>query len=468
MLVSINPKLSRITDEPFPAVTICNLNQAYKAKAEQFSVYSLEHTILQMICKLDVNVTIAEAITVTDWNNLKNFIFGISQPCFNMLLQCKYGSTFFNCSEIFRPIITNNGLCCTFNMVHPKIMYREMVIKVPSAQNYRYPIGYETIDWSTENGFPADLPKKFIPMKALGIGEGQGLSLILDVERDEYYCSSSNGIGFKILLHNPLEAPNMREIGLLLAPGRETKINIHADKVESEQYVRSVSKASRKCLFEDEQILKIYKKYTQRNCIEECSVFTWLGICGCLPYFKPMPYGNETICDMLDFTCVERVRLRTMLYDKAGKSCANTCIPGCNDINYLPSLTSAPLIQTGFPTQSEVAKNISNGYLKKNLAVVKIYFKESTYGGAKNSDFIRAPDFLSYKQNINAFLEDSAIHGLRYFNQQHLNLGERYSKEYAMLQILCNQKANSTVTEKVPAVFKIASTFGSTKNPINR
>lgn len=230
-------------------------------------------------------------------------------------------------------------------------------------------------------------------MKSVGIGESLGLRLILDVESEEYYCSSSDSVGFKILLHNPLEVPNMREIGLLLPPGHETKVRIQAEKVESEKYVRYISKNSRNCLFENEMRLELYNEYTQRNCVVECSAGALLAHCGCLPYFKPMMHGNETICDILDSTCVERVRLWTMVIDK-GRGCAAQCPPSCNDISYLPTFFSAPLIHTGFQIENQLVKNISSDYVEKNIAVVKIYFKDGAYRSEKNVDFIGVTDFL--------------------------------------------------------------------------
>ncbi|XP_036227734.2 pickpocket protein 28 [Bactrocera oleae] len=392
MLVSINPKYTKITDDPFPAVTICNLNQAYKAKVQQFSIDSSEYTKIQMLCKGDVNITISNAIT--DWNNLTYFIHEISQPCSNMLLKCKYAGIIFNCTEIFRPLITDNGLCCTFNMIDPMFMFRNFNSKSFANVNYHYPEGYVPVHWSSEAGYPNDLPEKFIPMKSVGTGESVGLGLILDAESEEYYCSSSDSIGFKILLHNPLEVPNMHEIGLLLSPGLETKIRIQPEKVESETYLRFISKNARKCLFENEERLEMYTEYTQRNCGIECSAAVILENCGCLPHYVPKFFGNETTCSMSMYNCVESTRLETMLIDNTRRDCSDVCMPSCNDLSYMPTFFSAPLIHSGFQND-KFAKNISNTYLEKNIAVVNIYFKDTIYRSQKNSDLIGITDFLS-------------------------------------------------------------------------
>ncbi|XP_050328656.1 pickpocket protein 28-like [Bactrocera neohumeralis] len=391
MLVSINPKYTKITDDPFPAVTICNLNQAYKAKVQQFSIDSYEYTKTQMLCKREVNLTVADAIK--DWSDLRDFIHEISQPCSKMLLKCKYAGVIFNCTELFRPIITDNGLCCTFNMIDPKFMFRDFNSKAYIYLNYNYPEGYVPVDWSSEAGYPNDLPEKFIPMKSVGTGESVGLGLILDVESEEYYCSASDSIGFKILLHNPLEVPNMHEIGLLLSAGLETKIRIQPEKVESEKYLRYINKNARKCLFENEKRLKMYIEYTQRNCGIECCVAEILEKCGCVPHYVPKFSGNETTCSMSAYKCAERTRIETMLIDNMRRDCSDVCLPSCNDLSYMPTLFSAPLILSGFQNDN-IKANISNTYLEKNIAVVNIYFKDTIYRSQKNSDFIGITDFL--------------------------------------------------------------------------
>lgn len=38
VIFSINPKPTYITNEPFPALTICNMNKAYKSKVDQYEM----------------------------------------------------------------------------------------------------------------------------------------------------------------------------------------------------------------------------------------------------------------------------------------------------------------------------------------------------------------------------------------------------------------------------------------------
>ncbi|XP_054087733.1 pickpocket protein 28-like [Zeugodacus cucurbitae] len=345
---------------------------------------------MQLICKHKVNATLAGLIT--NWNNLRRFITEISQPCSEMLLTCWFGGVKYKCTDLFHSVITDSGLCCVFNTVHGKFLMKNP--KPCPDCDEPTPNGTVFVDWSPEKGYPSKLPKSYIPMPAAGIGETLGLSITLDVEAEYYYCSSENSVGFKMLLHNPLEVPNMREIGLLLAPGRETKVRIKAVKTESETRLRSMKNYYRVCYFQDEYPLKNYRAYTQRNCEVECLMNMLLTYCGCVTHFLPIFYGNQTICSIYESSCVNRVQQQSMV-TKNGNGCPEICWPSCYDLTYLPDFFTTPITHSGFQISNQVIKNMSSSYVEKNIAVVNIYFKESWYRSNKQSEYIGMTDFLS-------------------------------------------------------------------------
>ncbi|XP_020717441.1 pickpocket protein 28-like [Ceratitis capitata] len=231
-------------------------------------------------------------------------------------------------------------------------------------------------------------------MPAVGTGETLGLSVTLDVQADNYYCSSASSVGFKILLHNPLEVPNMREIGLPLTPGRETKVRIRAVKTDSEQGLRSMSKMSRRCLFADEKPLEYYRFYTQRNCEVECLAKMLLKYCGCVTHFVPLFLENQNQCGIYEMSCVMRIHLQSMVTNN-GKGCPEVCLRGCYDLTYLPDFFTIPLSHSGFQVMNQGIKNMSSAYVEKNVAVVNIYFKDVAYRSSKQAEYIGITDFLS-------------------------------------------------------------------------
>jgi len=42
-----------------------------------------------------------------------------------MVINCRFGADDFECARLFHPIVTDEGLCCVFNMLHPRFMYRK-------------------------------------------------------------------------------------------------------------------------------------------------------------------------------------------------------------------------------------------------------------------------------------------------------------------------------------------------------
>ena len=64
-----------------------------------------------------------------------------------------------------------------------------------------------------------DLEKDDMPRRPTSPGLHMGLSLLLDVQEDEYYCTGTKSTGFKGLLHMPISQPRIYEHGFAMAPG---------------------------------------------------------------------------------------------------------------------------------------------------------------------------------------------------------------------------------------------------------
>ncbi|XP_061401142.1 pickpocket protein 28-like [Musca vetustissima] len=386
VIVGINPQSTAITDEPFPAVTICNLNQALNHTAEKFSRNSTDFTIVQLLCKREVNQTAIKSIT--NWNHVEQFIVNISQPCKDMLVECRFGGKYYNCSHLFYPLVTDEGLCCTFNMLHPMFMYVSHIpLSYPNVTPVQTPI-----DWYSEAGYSKNLPKNYYPKKVPGVGESLGLSVAIDVQEDKYYCSSSNSIGFKFALHSPNETPNVHDTGVFIEPGKETNIRIIPVKTESHKQLLAMSKRLRKCLFHDEGKLKFFAHYTQRNCEMECVALLSWKYCGCISFYMPKIYNNVTVCSINEAKCARAVRLG--IYNSQ-TSCFDECLPGCFEIDYPINTFATKLAHTGLIFSNRNLANMKRSYVVKNLAIVHMFFSSNTFRSNLQTEFIDFSDFLS-------------------------------------------------------------------------
>lgn len=100
-------------------------------------------------------------------------------------------------------------------------------------------------------------------MLVKGSGSHLGLTLILNANADDYHCSSTNSVGFKILLHNPNDAPKVASFGSSIPIGYESSITITPKISYASSAIRRMPISVRECLFEDESFLTFYRTYSR-------------------------------------------------------------------------------------------------------------------------------------------------------------------------------------------------------------
>lgn len=120
IIISINAVSTPISEIPFPAVTICNMNQARRSIVQQLIPGSYEDEMLQSLCGSSVNYT--GRTNRTDWTKFRYFLKTVSQPCAGMLITCRYAHVYQKCMELFTTVLTDEGLCCIFNRADPKYL----------------------------------------------------------------------------------------------------------------------------------------------------------------------------------------------------------------------------------------------------------------------------------------------------------------------------------------------------------
>ena len=106
-----------------------------------------------------------------------------------MLRMCRYARIAQHCTDIFQSLLTDEGLCCTFNAVHPKLLYKDF----NAGDHFETENGDldEDISWSPESGYKSFLNSSY-PRRVAGAGSHMGLSLVLNADFANYYCSSTS------------------------------------------------------------------------------------------------------------------------------------------------------------------------------------------------------------------------------------------------------------------------------------
>ena len=120
--------------------------------------------------------------------------------------------------------ITDEGVCCSFNTMPESVMFRNDVVMVcnqfalvafDSASSFHSTFSALKVDveeeeesrwqfWDMQHGYykppdPATLHDvRDMPLRALAPGLHMGLSVVLDVKEEEYYCTGHESTGFKV------------------------------------------------------------------------------------------------------------------------------------------------------------------------------------------------------------------------------------------------------------------------------
>lgn len=101
------------------------MNKARLSVVSGYTAGSLEASMLQNFC-LDENSK-DPAVNNSNgehWSTIKQFLQNISQPCSDMLVMCRFAMEDYKCMELFDTVLTDEGLCCIFNNVHPAFLYQ--------------------------------------------------------------------------------------------------------------------------------------------------------------------------------------------------------------------------------------------------------------------------------------------------------------------------------------------------------
>ncbi|KAM7345172.1 pickpocket 12 isoform 2-T2 [Cochliomyia hominivorax] len=390
VIIGISPQPTSILKVPFPAMSLCNMNQALSSKVSNYSEDSLEYDILRFLCFTETEETNVDKFRN---NNLRisDFIIKHAQPCSRMLVHCQISSITYNCSELFRETMTDEGLCCVFNTLHPDFLYKGTYNIIQDLTDDKVT---KAVNWNPESGYPTQLPEKYYPRPAAGTGVSMGVSLILNAELNEYFCSSTNGPGIKISLHNPIETPSVKETGLTVPLGYETRFRIDAVRSEAVAAIRSIHRNRRQCVFMNEERLLYYKYYTRRNCESECQATYLYQQCSCIPYNYPLIFKNASICTVKESFCINKANKNWILISPENV-CLNRCLPGCFDLTFLPDSFSGPLAERNYTIQNRLLRNMAKDEMRKNIAIVHFYYRESVFHGDLKNVYIGLTEFLS-------------------------------------------------------------------------
>lgn len=166
-------------------------------------------------------------------------------------------------------MLTDRGLCCSFNMDDPENIF--------SGQKFSGLINDLDSDDRQGSFTSSDPPKSYVDNGEPTVqpGQNKGLYLVLDAHSDLFSASSvdSDYQGLIGLVHPKGAFPFTILDGFKISPGHLNLVALSGTSIDAQDDIRSIDPVDRNCYFPDEtDQLKIYKMYTQSNCVFECSM----------------------------------------------------------------------------------------------------------------------------------------------------------------------------------------------------
>ncbi|XP_073961897.1 pickpocket protein 28-like isoform X2 [Choristoneura fumiferana] len=414
---------------PYPAVTVCFETKAMQSKynfTKYYHLYNGSETYgnltdqerfdfedVSLVCDSHLSPKRGRKFGrgIDTVNTLKEVCPNITETFFG----CKWKDVNKDyCSDLFSPILTEEGICYTFNTLGADHLLRQEKLHT-DYQYLDFAFGENlTTPWTLENGYPDDTPIETYPHRGSGYGAKAGLSFVLmATEVDLDYLCRGPVQGYKILLHNPAELPRLSQQYFRAPLSQEVVVAVKPKMMTTSEGLLPYSPETRQCYFPSERYLQYFKVYTQANCEMEClSNFTYIR-CGCVHF--GMLYGpNMTVCNAGSIECVQKAQMEMVTVaaqtslnkdDTNGNEVNNTlrlardvalrckCKPSCTSIEYEAETSQADFDWRAIFTsyQWPIAPEMNDTYMTR----IFIFFKEAQFITSRRSELYGQTDFLA-------------------------------------------------------------------------
>ncbi|KAJ8715043.1 hypothetical protein PYW08_005024 [Mythimna loreyi] len=435
VIVSFAEMPTPVWQIPYPAVTVCFET---KAKQRQFNFTEYYHlyttnrdnlTIseqhmyedISMVC--DDHLSPPEGRPFASGVDAVNNIKSVSPNLTEVFFGCKWKDIpSENCSELFSPILTEEGLCYTFNTLGPDEMFRLDNLH----QDYPYlEHDKKAQSWNLEEGYAPGSPIETYPHRGAGFGIKTGLTFLLKAKHiDLDYLCRGPVQGFRILLHNPAELPRPSQQYFRSPLAQEVVVAVKPNLMTTSYGLKPYEPTRRQCYFPSERYLQYFKVYTQTNCQMEClSNFTYAR-CGCVHF--GMPYGpNMTVCNAGKRKCIKDAQMELVTIDiKAGLdrhddvnnatsngttttaddddtfdealevSTKCQCLPACTSLDYEAETSQADYDWDALFRAYRLS-NFSEELKDLSYARVMVFFKDAQFITNRRSELYGQTDFLA-------------------------------------------------------------------------
>ncbi|EFA05007.2 Pickpocket protein 28-like Protein [Tribolium castaneum] len=399
VLVSFGTKDTAISEIPFPAVTICPESKCLEERFNYSDAYlrvlrsnnlnkseQLKFKYVSTLCNdLEQNVFLKKS-----GKTLKDDFFDVVnelQPY--ELSTCYYMGESFGCDELFTPIITDEGICYSFNILDRKDMFRKNVLWYKNYQD----VTSEPLKYDIDLGYLTPAVTTY-PSRALLSGADNSLQVSFQhVQQNTDFLCNKYYQGFRVLLHNPVEIPRLSKFCFCVPLDEIVTASIEPNLIQTSDSVRKYNPEKRNCYMGYERPLKYFKIYTQQNCQFECLTNFTLNYCECVRYFMPRTEDTK-ICGFDSLDCVTQVDKKLKTQEMSGTASQCDCKPSCTSLSYNVETSNSRYY---FKEYLDL-RNISNNFEepdKHHFSMLLVYFKVDQFLSIQRNELYGVSDFIA-------------------------------------------------------------------------
>ncbi|CAG9811153.1 unnamed protein product [Chironomus riparius] len=268
-------------------------------------------------------------------------------------------------------VITPWGLCFTYNIAFS----HDLLNLNSTSDDFHYQHFHRTRNHKSKNNrLPSSFPKSVSTSNAgLWVGFTRKISLNEGIQNDF--------IGFKVILHNPLELPSKNSKVINFNEQFQSEIKVDAQVNSIDEALYGYEPAERNCYLENEKILKFFKVYTRNNCKNECLTDFMLSRCGCVEFFM-IRNSSTRICSANEQSCYKKA---TDDFKEQKSDCG--CLLPCNYVKY-----DFELNRFGIAEDFGLISDLQRGF--------KIRYKSSVFNQLIRKKQFNELDFLSFVGGI--------------------------------------------------------------------
>lgn len=210
------------------------------------------------------------------------------------------------------------------NLKHNKIPNATWFLKEGYRRNFTHPNDY--------------------PFRVAGSGETGGLKFEIWQNITDIYKSTSGVHGFKLVVHNPGEIPQIDKHYLRFPLEKAANIMIRPSLIFTEE-LENNGRQIPQCEYETDRELRYFKRYTVANCRLECLANVTIEKCGCVHFTLPGSNNTKTCDSEASFLCYKKAKSKLMLdtmeqsletskrIDDRGRPRCK-CSPSCTTLRY--------------------------------------------------------------------------------------------------------------------------------------